>query len=95
MDGEQAGRRSLRALPCRRLRRACSIYWGPFGNPFSAGNGMPAIGPPWAELVVAYDLNEGDIKRRTALGTILDYALRDQEARERPPRHAPTAGGSG
>ena len=30
---------------------------------------MPAIGPPWTELV-AYDLNEGTIKWRTPLGTI-------------------------
>src|SRR5258708_38485349 len=30
---------------------------------------MPAIAPPWTELV-AYDLNEGTIKWRTPLGTI-------------------------
>jgi len=30
---------------------------------------MPAIGPPWTELV-AYDLNEGTVKWRTTLGTI-------------------------
>jgi len=44
-------------------------YWGPYGNPWTASNGMPAIGPPWTELV-AYDLNEGTIKWRTTLGTL-------------------------
>ena len=44
-------------------------YWGPFGNPFNASNGMPAIRSPWAELV-AYDPNEGTIKWRRTQGTI-------------------------
>ena len=50
-------------------------YWGPYGNPWTASNGMPAIGPPWTELV-AYDLNEGTIKWRTTLGTIPVLAAR-------------------
>src|SRR5438445_7369700 len=32
-------------------------YYGPFGNVFTAGNGLIAMSPPWSELV-AYDLNE-------------------------------------
>lgn len=42
-------------------------YWGPYGNPWTL-SGLPAIAPPWTELV-AYDLNEGTIKWRTPLGT--------------------------
>jgi quinoprotein glucose dehydrogenase len=44
-------------------------YFGPYGNPWTARNGMPVIAPPWTELV-AYDLNEGTIKWRSPLGTI-------------------------
>jgi quinoprotein glucose dehydrogenase len=70
-------------------------YWGPFGNPFNASNGMPAIAPPWSELV-AYDLNEGVIKWRTPLGSI--PALAAQGIRNTGsvrPRNGPvvTAGG--
>ncbi len=70
-------------------------YWGPYGNPFTAKNGMPAIAPPWTELV-AYDLNEGTIKWRTTLGTI--PALAAQGIRNTGsvrPRNGPvvTAGG--
>jgi quinoprotein glucose dehydrogenase len=70
-------------------------YWGPFGNPFNASNGMPAIGPPWAELV-AYDLNEGTIKWRTTLGTIPGLAARGiKNTGSVRPRNGPvvTAGG--
>ncbi len=49
-------------------------YWGPYGNPWTL-SGMPAIAPPWTELV-AYDLNEGTIKWRTPLGTIPALAAR-------------------
>jgi quinoprotein glucose dehydrogenase len=56
---------------------------------------MPAIGPPWAELV-AYDLNEGDIKWRTALGTIPGLAAQGiKNTGSVRPGNAPTAGGSG
>ena len=43
-------------------------FYGQFGNWWLASNGLPAIGPPWAELV-AYDLNEGTIKWRVPAGT--------------------------
>jgi quinoprotein glucose dehydrogenase len=49
-------------------------YTGPatrYAGSFSAGwytsNGLPAVGPPWTQLV-AYDLNEGTIKWRVADG---------------------------
>ena len=70
-------------------------YWGPFGNPFTASNGMPAIAPPWAELV-AYDLNEGTIKWRTTLGTIPGLAAQGiKNTGSVRPRNGPvvTAGG--
>jgi glucose dehydrogenase len=44
-------------------------YTGPLGSMFRARNGLPAIGPPWAQLV-AYDLNQGTIKWRAPLGII-------------------------
>ena len=43
-------------------------YWGPYGNRWTL-SGLPAIEPPWTELV-AYDLNEGTIKWRTPVGTV-------------------------
>ncbi len=70
-------------------------YWGPYGNPFRASNGMPAIGPPWTELV-AYDLNEGTIKWRTTLGSIPGLASRGiKDTGSVRPRNGPivTAGG--
>jgi quinoprotein glucose dehydrogenase len=56
---------------------------------------MPAIGPPWTELV-AYDLNEGTIKWRTTLGTIPGLAARGiKNTGSVRPRNGPivTAGG--
>ncbi len=70
-------------------------YWGPYGNPFRATNGMPAIGPPWTELV-AYDLNEGTIKWRTTLGSIPGLAAKGiRNTGSVRPRNGPivTAGG--
>jgi quinoprotein glucose dehydrogenase len=48
--------------------RGPTRYYGPFGTILFARNGLVAISPPWCELV-AYDLNEGDIKWRIPLGT--------------------------
>jgi quinoprotein glucose dehydrogenase len=70
-------------------------YWGPYGNPWTASNGMPAIGPPWTELV-AYDLNEGTVKWRTTLGTIPGLAAQGiKNTGSVRPRNGPivTAGG--
>jgi quinoprotein glucose dehydrogenase len=44
-------------------------FSGPFGAQWLSKDGLPAIGPPWSELV-AYDLNEGSIKWRIPIGTI-------------------------
>jgi quinoprotein glucose dehydrogenase len=42
---------------------------------FRAANGLPAISPPWAQLV-AYDLNEGTIKWRAPLGIVRALAAK-------------------
>jgi quinoprotein glucose dehydrogenase len=44
-------------------------YTGPLGTMMRTENGLPAISPPWAQIV-AYDLNEGAIKWRAPLGTV-------------------------
>jgi quinoprotein glucose dehydrogenase len=66
---EQAEEPALLRLPQDPTR-----YAGPpirYSGAFSAGwytsNGLPAIGPPWTQLV-AYDLNEGTIKWRVPDG---------------------------
>ena len=43
-------------------------YAGAFSAGWYASNGLPAVGPPWTQLV-AYDLNEGTIKWRVPDGT--------------------------
>jgi quinoprotein glucose dehydrogenase len=57
-----------------RLPQNPGRYSGPatrYAGSFSAGwytsNGLPAVGPPWTQLV-AYDLNDGSIKWRVADG---------------------------
>jgi quinoprotein glucose dehydrogenase len=50
-------------------------YTGPLGSMFRSSNGLPAISPPWAELV-AYDLNEGTIKWRSPLGIVRALAAK-------------------
>jgi glucose dehydrogenase len=50
-------------------------YTGPLGSMFRADNGLPAISPPWAQLV-AYDLNEGVIKWRAPLGIVRALAAK-------------------
>ena len=70
-------------------------FWGPFGNIFSARNGLPASAPPWSELV-AFDLNEGTIKWRAPLGTAPGLAAQGIKNTGLPvPRNGPvvTAGG--
>jgi glucose dehydrogenase len=44
-------------------------YTARLGQMFLTANGLPAIGPPWAELV-AYDLNQGTITWRAPLGSV-------------------------
>jgi quinoprotein glucose dehydrogenase len=50
-------------------------YTGPLGSMFRSANGLPAISPPWAELV-AYDLNGGTIKWRAPLGSVRALAAK-------------------
>jgi quinoprotein glucose dehydrogenase len=72
-------------------------YTGPLGSMFRASNGLPAISPPWAELV-AYDLNQGSIKWRAPLGSVRALAakgIRNTGNAQRVHRNGPvvTAGG--
>jgi quinoprotein glucose dehydrogenase len=50
-------------------------YTGPLGSMFRTANGLPAISPPWAQIV-AYDLNEGTIKWRAPLGIVRALAAK-------------------
>lgn len=71
LEDERAGGES----PPLRLPASPSRYTGPtprYSGAFSAGwytsNGLPTVGPPWAQLT-AYDMHEGVIKWRIADGT--------------------------
>lgn len=44
-------------------------FGGPFGAQWLSRNGLPAIAPPWSELV-AYDLNQGTIRWRVPAGEV-------------------------
>ena len=64
---------------------------------FRTANGLPAISPPWAQLV-AYDLNQGTIKWRAPLGIVRALAakgIKDTGNAHRVHRNGPvvTAGG--
>jgi quinoprotein glucose dehydrogenase len=70
-------------------------FGGPFGAQWLSRNGLPAIAPPWSELV-AYDMNQGTIAWRVPAGSVL--SLQDRGVRNTGayrPRGAPvvTAGG--
>ncbi len=72
-------------------------FFGPLGTLFRANNGLPAISPPWAQIV-AYDLNHGTIKWRVPLGNVRALAakgIRNTGSPERIHRNGPvvTAGG--
>ena len=68
------GDEQIEDTPALRLPQNPARYSGPpvrYSGSFSAGwytsNGLPAVGPPWTQLV-AYDLNEGTIKWRVPDG---------------------------
>jgi len=72
-------------------------YNGRLGSMFLAKNGLPAISPPWAQIV-AYDLNTGTIKWKAPLGVVPALAMKgiaDTGNNHRVHRSAPvvTAGG--
>jgi quinoprotein glucose dehydrogenase len=72
-------------------------YTGPLGSMFRAQNGLPAISPPWAQIV-AYDLNDGTIKWKAPLGSVRALAakgIKDTGNAQRVHRNGPvvTAGG--
>jgi quinoprotein glucose dehydrogenase len=95
-DAEQGDEGQLR-LPQNPAR-----YAGPpvrYAGSFSAGwyttNGLPAVGPPWTQLV-AYDLNEGTIKWKVPDGQSPGLAERGiKDTGSVRPRNGPvvTAGG--
>ena len=72
-------------------------YSAPLGLMFRARNGLPAISPPWSEIV-AYDLNEGTIKWRAPLGSVralVEKGITNTGNAQRVHRNGPvvTAGG--
>lgn len=70
-------------------------FTGPFGAQWLSNGGLPAIGPPWSELV-AYDLNEGVIQWRVPIGAIPALAAKGiTNTGSYRPRNGPvvTAGG--
>jgi quinoprotein glucose dehydrogenase len=69
-DGEQAGDNAGVRLPQNPGRYAGppTRYAGSFSAGWYTSNGLPAVGPPWTQLV-AYDLNDGTIKWRVPDGS--------------------------
>ena len=65
---ESSGERMLRLPPNpSRYSGPATRYAGSFSAGWYTSNGLPAVGPPWTQLV-AYDLNEGTIKWRVPDG---------------------------
>jgi quinoprotein glucose dehydrogenase len=65
---ESSGERTVRLPPNpNRYSGPATRYAGSFSAGWYASNGLPAVGPPWTQLV-AYDLNEGTIKWRVPDG---------------------------
>jgi quinoprotein glucose dehydrogenase len=68
-------------------------FFGGLGSWWVASNGLPAIGPPWAELV-AYDLNQGTIKWRVPVGTAPGLAAKGIKRHGRVQDRAKRASGN-
>jgi quinoprotein glucose dehydrogenase len=74
---ESSGERMLRLPPNpNRYSGPATGYAGSFSAGWYTSNGLPAVGPPWTQLV-AYDLNEGTIKWRVPDGQAPGLADRD------------------
>lgn len=74
---ESSGERTLRLPPNpNRYSGPATRYAGSFSAGWYTSNGLPAVGPPWTQLV-AYDLNEGTIKWRVPDGQAPGLADRD------------------
>ena len=96
VTGDADGGRALR-LPQNpnRYPGPEARYAGSFSAGWYASNGLPAVGPPWTQLV-AYDLNEGVIKWRVPDGDAPGLAARGiMNTGTVRPRNGPvvTAGG--
>jgi quinoprotein glucose dehydrogenase len=66
---DEPGAEGILRLPPNPARYAgpATRYAGSFSAGWYTSNGLPAVGPPWTQLV-AYDLNEGTIKWRVPDG---------------------------
>ena len=74
---ESSGERMLRLPPNpNRYSGPATRYAGSFSAGWYTSNGLPAVGPPWTQLV-AYDLNDGTIKWRVADGQAPGLADKD------------------
>jgi quinoprotein glucose dehydrogenase len=93
---ESSDERMLRLPPNpNRYSGPATRYAGSFSAGWYTSNGLPAVGPPWTQLV-AYDLNDGTIKWRVPDGQAPGLANRGiPPAGTVRPRNGPvvTAGG--
>lgn len=97
VDAEQAGDDGVLRLPPNpnRYQGPATRYSGSFSAGWYTSNGLPAVGPPWTQLV-AYDLNEGTITWRVPDGQAPGLAERGViDTGSVRPRNGPvvTAGG--
>ena len=74
---ESSDERMLRLPPNpNRYSGPATRYAGSFSAGWYTSNGLPAVGPPWTQLV-AYDLNDGTIKWRVPDGQAPGLADKD------------------
>jgi quinoprotein glucose dehydrogenase len=96
VDSEQGDEGLLRLPPNpNRYVGPATRYSGSFSAGWYTSNGLPAVGPPWTQLV-AYDLNSGTIKWRVADGQAPGLAERDVPLTGTVrPRNGPVVTGGG
>jgi len=95
-DGAGGDRRTLRLPPDpARYQGPPTRYSGAFSAGWYASNGLPAVGPPWTQLV-AYDLNAGTIKWRVPDGEAPGLAEKGiKNTGSVRPRNGPVVTGGG